>query len=87
MDVVTGDGKRFTTGTAVLRDVSLRGARLGNIRLRKKCFPAVPFRLRLSFRAGRYRGVGAICRPIRFGRGNAFELAVVFEDFWARTKD
>ena len=76
-------GKRWTTGTALVRDVSLRGARLGSLRLRRNALPIRTFRIRLTFRSGRYRGVGALCRPVRFGGGPAFELAVEFDDFWA----
>jgi hypothetical protein len=83
LEILTGDGRKFTTGTALLRDVSLRGARLGRIVLRKPCLPARPFRLRLRFEGAKYQGVGAVCRPVRFGPGPEFELAVEFEDFWA----
>ncbi len=86
VEIVTLDGKKFTTGTAVIRDVSLRGARLGRIALKKASFPARAFRIRLLFKSVRYRGIGALCRPIRFGKGSEFELAVEFEDFWARTE-
>ncbi len=75
--------RRWTVGTALVRDVSLRGARLGRLRLRKGSLPARSFRIRLTFPSGRYRGVGAVCRPVRFVDGPAFELAVEFEDFWA----
>lgn len=75
--------RRWTVGTALVRDVSLRGARLGRLRLKKGSLPVRPFRIRLSFPSGRYRGVGALCRPVRFVDGPGFELAVEFEDFWA----
>jgi hypothetical protein len=83
LEIVTLDGRKHTQGTAIIRDVSLRGARLGRIVLKKASFPAKAFRLKLYFRPERYRGIGALCRPIRFGRGPEFELAVEFEDFWA----
>ena len=86
VEIVTLDGRSFTTGTAIIRDVSLRGARLGRIRLKKASLPARAFRIRLHFKSAQYRGIGALCRPIRFGRGAEFELAVEFEDFWARTE-
>ena len=82
VEVLVGT-RRWTTGTAIVRDVSLRGARLGRLKLRKASLPIQPFRLRLTFTSGRYRGVGAVCRPVRFVPGPAFELAVEFEDFWA----
>ncbi len=86
LEIVTLDGKRFTTGTAIIRDVSLRGARLGRMVLKKQCLPARSFRIKLYFRSERYRGIGALCRPIRFGKGPEFELAVEFEDLWARAE-
>lgn len=85
VEILTPDGKIWTTGTAIIRDVSLRGARLGRIVLRKSSLPARSFRIRLQFKSEHTRGIGAMCRPIRFGRGPEFELAVEFEDFWART--
>jgi len=86
VEIVTLDGKRFTTGTAIIRDVSLRGARLGRIVLQKASLPARSFRIKLFFKSEQYRGIGALCRPIRFGKGAEFELAVEFEDFWAKTE-
>ena len=82
IEILVG-GRRWTTGTAIVRDVSLRGARLGRLKLKKASLPAEHFQIRLSFRAGRYRGVGALCRPVRFIAAPGFELAVEFEDFWA----
>ncbi len=86
VEILTSDGKKFTSGKAVIRDVSLRGALLSKIVLKKGCLPARNFRVRLLFSSAKYKGIGALCRPIRFGRGAAFELAVEFEDFWAQTK-
>jgi len=86
MEIVTLDGKKFTTGTAIIRDVSLRGARLGRMVLKRRCLPAQSFRIKLLFRSEKYKGIGALCRPIRFGKGPEFELAVEFEDLWARAE-
>jgi hypothetical protein len=85
VEILTLDGRRYTTGTALIRDVSLKGARLGRLVLKKQSLPARSFRVRLTFRSEQYQGIGALCRPIRFGRGPEFELAVEFEDFWAGT--
>ena len=85
VEILTPDGKRFTDGSAVIRDVSLRGALLTRIKLKKAVLPASSFKVRLTFSSAKYKGIGALCRPIRFGRGLDFELAVEFEDFWART--
>src|SRR5215831_6662736 len=85
VEILTATGKKFTTGTAVIRDVSLRGALLTSIKLKKGSIPAANFKVRLTFSSTKYKGIGALCRPIRFGRGSAFEIAVEFEDFWAQT--
>jgi hypothetical protein len=85
LEIITSDGRVFTTGSAMVRDMSLRGARLGRMVLKRGCLPARSFTIKLTFKATGYEGVGALCRPIRFGRGPEFELAVEFEDFWART--
>src|SRR6185436_17325989 len=84
VEILTAAGKKFTQGTAMIRDISLRGALLTKIKLKKATFPAASFRVRLTFSSAKYKGIGAICRPIRFGRGEDFELAVEFEDFWAK---
>ena len=85
LEILGPAGKPVNTGSAVIRDVSLRGALLTRIKLKKAVLPASAFMLRLTFSASKYKGIGALCRPIRFGRGGEFELAVEFVDFWART--
>ncbi|HZE97243.1 MAG TPA: hypothetical protein VE981_09460 [Planctomycetota bacterium] len=85
VEILTLVGKKVNDGSAVVRDVSLRGALLTRIKLKKKVLPASAFRVRVTFTSDKYKGIGALCRPIRFGRGTDFELAVEFEDFWART--
>lgn len=85
VEILVGQGKKFTSGTATIRNVSLRGALLTQIKLKKAVLPAATFKVRLTFSSTKYRGIGALCRPIRFGRGLEFELAVEFEDFWAKT--
>ena len=85
VEILLHGGKKFTDGSAVIQDVSLRGALLTRIQLKKKCLPASTFRVKLTFSSTKYKGIGALCRPIRFGRGADFQLAVEFEDFWAKT--
>lgn len=85
LEILVSGKQVFTQGTAVVRDVSLRGALLTQIKLRKSCLPARAFHVRLTFTSPKYKGIGALARPIRFGRGEAFELAVEFMDFWAQT--
>lgn len=85
LEILTAAGKKFNGGSTVIRDVSLRGALLTQIKLKKAVLPAEAFRVRLTFSSSKYKGIGALCRPIRFGRGRDFELAVEFEDFWAKT--
>jgi len=87
VEILLRDGRRFTRGTAIVRNISLRGALIGRLVLRKRCLPAEWFRIRASFRTPKYRGIGALCRPIRFGQGEGFELAVEFDDFWARSDE
>jgi hypothetical protein len=85
VEILTTAGKKVNGGSAVIRDVSLRGALLTSIKLKKSVLPAASFQVRLTFSSDKYKGIGALCRPIRFGRGSDFELAVEFVDFWART--
>ena len=85
LEILTADGRRWTTGTAVIRDLSLRGARLGKIVLRRSALPARSFQIRLAFQSQHSKRIGALCRPIRFGHGPDFELAVEFVDFWTGT--
>ena len=84
VEILTPAGKKVNGGSAVIRDVSLRGALLTRIKLKKAVLPAAAFQVRVTFSADKYKGIGALCRPIRFGRGSEFELAVEFVDFWAR---
>jgi len=81
VEVKLATGRKFTNGTAVIRDISLKGALLGKLQLKKPYLPVEPFRIVLSFR--REQEIGALCRPVRFGTGPHFELAVAFEDIWA----
>ncbi|MBI4563742.1 MAG: PilZ domain-containing protein [Planctomycetes bacterium] len=74
-------GGRFTSGFATVRDISLKGARLGDIDLEGKFLPCAPFRIHLTLPSTVCPGTRAICRPVRFGTGDAFEIAVEFEDF------
>ena len=85
VEVLLRDGKVFTRGTGIIRNISLKGALLGRLVLKKQYLPAQWFRVKLRFRSAKYRGIGALCRPVRFGVGDEFEIAVRFEDFWART--
>ncbi len=84
LEVRLEGGKRFTSGTAILRDISLHGARLGKIFLKRPYLPIQNFKIMLTFRSEDLQGVGALCRPVRFGQGKEFELAVSFEDLWVQ---
>jgi len=85
VEILTLAGKKVNDGSAIIRDVSLRGALLTRIKLKKSVLPASSFQVKVTFSSDKYKGIGALCRPIRFGRGSDFELAVEFVDFWART--
>ncbi len=85
VDVVLESGKKYTSGTTLIRDISLKGARLGKFVLKKPSLPVRPFVFHLHFQTTRYEGVGAVARPLRFGEGNGFEIIVHFEEFWATT--
>ncbi len=87
VDVILQGGKKYTSGSAMIRDISLKGARLGKFVLKKPSLPVRPFVFHLHFKAAKYEGVGAVAKPIRFGEGNGFEIVVLFEDFWATTND
>ena len=84
VEILLRSGRTHTKGTAIVRNISYRGALIGKLTLRKQTLPAKWFRIRVRFRADDYKGIGALCRPVRFGQEDEFELAVEFEDFWAR---
>ena len=86
VEILTGKGHTYTSGTAIVRDVSLKGARLGGFSLKKSSFPAAPFVIRLQVTSEKFSSLGGICRPVRFGHGDEFELAVEFEDLWIGTR-
>jgi hypothetical protein len=78
------NGKRFDAGTAIVRNISLKGALLAKILLKKKALPAERFTIHLQMAGRRYKGIGAVCEPVRFGTdGKDFELAVAFKEMWA----
>ena len=81
LEVLVGP-RRFTTGSAIIRNISFKGALLGKLVLKKQFLPARTFRIRLHFSSPKYRGIGALCKPVRFGDGKAFELGVAFENLW-----
>lgn len=83
IEILLSGGKRFTTGTAIIKNISLKGALLGKFVLKKPYIPARPFTIKMVFRSEKYEGIGAVARPIRFGTGHEFEIAVAFEDLWA----
>jgi hypothetical protein len=84
IEIRTDDGRLFTSGTAIIRDISLKGARLAKFVLKRMALPAQVFRVHLEFKSAEMQGIGAVARPIRFGQGREFELAVEFEDLWAK---
>ncbi len=86
--IITETGKRFTTGTAMVRNISLNGALLGKVVLKKAVLPAKRFTIRLTFNLREYKGVGAIARPVHFGNHEKeFELGVQFMDLWIGTSE
>lgn len=76
------NGRTFDTGRVLVKDISLMGALLTKIRLKKGVLPAKPFRLHLSFTGSKHTGIHATCIPIRFGKGPEFEIGVEFESLW-----
>ena len=83
LEVLVGQ-RRFTTGSAIIRNISFKGALLGKMILKKQVLPARSFRIRLKFSTPKYRGIGALCRPVRFGDGDKFELGVAFDSLWVK---
>jgi hypothetical protein len=79
-----GKLKIYTTGSAVVTNISFSGALLSRIKLKKNSLPIEPFTLHLDFDMKRYKGIGAIARPVHFGHGKKFELGVEFIDLWVR---
>jgi hypothetical protein len=71
------------TGKALVRNISLSGALLTKFVMDTKTFPARRFYLKIHFNGRKYKGMGAECRPVRFGKNDEFELAVEFDDLWA----
>ncbi len=83
--ILDGEKKPFTTGTGEERDISLKGARLTRLRLKKAAIPLAPFHLHLRFSGKRYEGIEARCIPRRFVIGGDPELGVQFVDLWVNT--
>jgi hypothetical protein len=86
--ILIENGKRFTTGTAIMRNISLNGALLGRVVLKKAVLPAKRFKIHLTFNLRQYKGVGAVARPVHFGNHEKeFELGVEFLDLWIGTSE
>ena len=64
--LLTGDGKVFDAGTAMVMNVSPSGALLGDIKLPKNCYPAEPFTMEVVMKGGDYDGIGIEALPVRF---------------------
>jgi len=84
LEIRLESGRKHTSGSAIIHDISLKGARLGKIVLKKQSLPAAYFRIHIAFTSEQYQGISAICRPVRFGSGREFELAVEFEHISVR---
>jgi hypothetical protein len=84
IEIRTEDGKLFTSGTAIIRDISLKGALLAKIVLKRGALPVAAFRFHLEFKSEEMQGIGAVAKPVRWGQGKEFEIAVEFEDLWVK---
>lgn len=87
IEILLAGGKCFTSGTALIRNISLKGALLAKFVLKKPYLPMRPFTIRMTFRSEKYHGIGAVARPVRLGTGDEFEIAVAFEDLWAAEEE
>lgn len=77
------DGDRvFDRGVAQIKDISMKGALLSKLQLKKMVLPMKPFTIRLRFSGKRYKGICAICKPVRFAGESEFELGVEFQHWW-----
>jgi hypothetical protein len=85
--VLDEDGRKFTTGSAIVRNISFKGALLGRVVLKKAVLPAKRFSIHLAFNLRKYKGIGAIARPVHFGSGKEFELGIEFIDLWIKSQD
>ena len=82
--VLEDSGMIYTRGMAVIRNISLTGALLGRIVLKKPSLPIKHFKIRLEFDTDKYSGTGATAKPIHFGKAKAFELGIAFEELWIK---
>lgn len=77
------DGRKVNEGKAIVRNISLKGALLAKIVLKRPVLPAARFAIHLQMAGRTHKGIGAVCTPIRFGVGRDFELAVAIDHLWA----
>ena len=80
------DKKKIDEGTVQVKNVSLKGAFLGEFKLGKNSFPAKPFLIELKMSGKTYQGINAVCRPVRFGKADDFGIGVEFDELWVETK-
>ncbi|KAF0243849.1 MAG: hypothetical protein FD180_3017 [Planctomycetota bacterium] len=78
--------KKIDEGTVQVKNVSLKGAFLGEFKLGKNSFPAKPFLIELRMSGKTYQGINAVCKPVRFGKADDYGIGVEFEELWVETK-
>ena len=78
--------KMIDEGTAQVKNVSLKGAFLGEFKLGKNSFPAKPFFIEVKMSGKTYSGINAVCHPVRFGKADDFGIGVEFDELWVETK-
>ena len=76
--LVLEDGRLFDEGLCTIRNVSLAGALLSNIRLGKGVLPLTQFRIYLAAKSGVLAGIPLTGRMARCSFGREFEIGMAF---------
>ena len=86
LTVLNQDERVYTRGTALVKNLSMQGALLTNLKLRRGAFPANGFIILLRMKGPKVSGVRARCRPVRFTKGRELGLGVEFDELWVETR-
>jgi len=84
--ILGADRKKIDEGRAQVKNVSLKGAYLAEFHLGKNSLPVKPFLIELHLSGKTYQGINAVCKPVRFAKGEEFGIGVEFEELWVETK-
>ena len=78
MRLTLDDGRVFDEGVCTIKNISLAGALIGNLRMAKGVLPLTRVKVFLEFRSGELSGLALIGEMARCAYNKEFEIGVSF---------